>query len=32
MTPVLMFTAKDTLEEKITGLDVTADDYLAKPF
>ena len=31
-TPVLMLTARDTLEDKITGLDVGADDYLVKPF
>jgi len=30
--PVLMLTAKDTLENKIDGLDVGADDYLVKPF
>ncbi|MBI3888635.1 response regulator transcription factor [Candidatus Nomurabacteria bacterium] len=32
MTPVLMLTAKDTLENKVDGLDVGADDYLVKPF
>lgn len=32
MTPVLMLTAKDTLDDKIHGLDVGADDYLIKPF
>ena len=31
-TPILMLTAKSTLEEKITGLDSGADDYMTKPF
>ena len=31
-TPVLVLTAKDTLEDKILGLDNGADDYLVKPF
>jgi DNA-binding response OmpR family regulator len=31
-TPVLILTAKDTLEDKILGLDLGADDYLVKPF
>lgn len=31
-TPVLMLTAKGEVEEKIKGLDLGADDYLAKPF
>ncbi len=31
-TPVLMLTARDTLEDKIVGLDAGADDYLVKPF
>lgn len=30
--PVLMLTAKDTASNKVTGLDVGADDYLVKPF
>ncbi|EAZ89716.1 response regulator transcription factor [Crocosphaera chwakensis] len=30
--PVLMLTAKDTSEDKVTGLDVGADDYVVKPF
>lgn len=31
-TPIIMLTARDTLEDKITGFDVGADDYLVKPF
>src|SRR5215510_8391147 len=31
-TPILMLTAMDTLEDKIKGLRIGADDYLAKPF
>ena len=31
-TPVLMMTARDTLEDKGAGLDAGADDYLVKPF
>jgi DNA-binding response OmpR family regulator len=30
--PVLILTARDTLEDKILGLDSGADDYLVKPF
>lgn len=31
-TPLLMLTARDTVEDKITGLSAGADDYLVKPF
>jgi DNA-binding response OmpR family regulator len=31
-TPVLMLTARDTLDDKIIGLGAGADDYLVKPF
>ena len=31
-TPILFITAKDTLEDKIHGLDSGADDYIVKPF
>ncbi|AFH47864.1 OmpR family response regulator [Ignavibacterium album JCM 16511] len=31
-TPVLILTARDTIQDKVTGLDSGADDYLAKPF
>lgn len=30
--PILMLTARDTTDEKVRGLNVGADDYLAKPF
>jgi DNA-binding response OmpR family regulator len=32
VVPVLMLTALDTTDDKVTGLDAGADDYLAKPF
>ena len=31
-TPILMLTAKDTIADKVTGLDRGADDYMTKPF
>lgn len=31
-TPILMLTARDTLADKVAGLDMGADDYLVKPF
>lgn len=31
-TPILMLTAKSDLDDKVTGLDCGADDYLTKPF
>ncbi|MEO0996775.1 MAG: response regulator transcription factor [Pseudomonadota bacterium] len=31
-TPILMLTARDTVDDKIAGLDAGADDYLVKPF
>ena len=31
-TPVLMLTARDTISDRVTGLDAGADDYLVKPF
>ena len=30
--PILMLTARDTVHDKVSGLDAGADDYLAKPF
>ncbi len=30
--PVLLLTARDTVEDRVTGLDAGADDYLVKPF
>lgn len=32
LTPVLFLTAKDTLDDRVRGLDAGADDYLVKPF
>lgn len=31
-TPIVMLTARDTLEDKVSGLEAGADDYLVKPF
>lgn len=31
-TPVLCLTARDSVDDKVAGLDIGADDYLAKPF
>ena len=31
-TPILMLTARDTLDDKVAGLEAGADDYLVKPF
>jgi two-component system copper resistance phosphate regulon response regulator CusR len=32
ITPIMMLTARDTVDDKVTGLDAGADDYLCKPF
>ncbi|OZI71757.1 response regulator transcription factor [Bordetella genomosp. 12] len=32
VTPVIMVTARDTLDERLQGFDAGADDYLVKPF
>jgi len=32
VVPIIMLTAKDTVDDRITGLDAGADDYLIKPF
>jgi two-component system OmpR family response regulator len=31
-TPILMLTARDAVEDRVSGLDAGADDYLSKPF
>jgi two-component system, OmpR family, copper resistance phosphate regulon response regulator CusR len=31
-TPILLLTARDSVKDKVTGLDAGADDYLPKPF
>lgn len=32
ITPILMLTARDTVDDRVMGLDCGADDYLVKPF
>ena len=32
LTPVLVLTARDTVDDRVAGLDAGADDYLVKPF
>ncbi|GAA3314132.1 hypothetical protein GCM10020331_005950 [Ectobacillus funiculus] len=31
-TPILLLTAKDSVKDRVMGLDLGADDYLIKPF
>src|SRR3984893_12844522 len=32
MTPILLVTARDSVEDRVKGLNIGADDYLVKPF